>query len=265
MVGTLCLASFVLAAPNAELWPRWQQHDPESRQTIDHQFWALFLKRYLQTNDPSGIFRVAYQTVTKEDKILLSDYIRELSSLPILEYGLQEQAAYWINLYNALTIQLILDHFPVESILDIDISPGFFSFGPWDAKLISVDGVELSLNDIEHRILRPIWKDNRFHYAINCASLGCPNLAPVPYTSVNLEAALERGARAYINHPRGAFFKDGELSVSKIFNWFEEDFGGDEAGVITHLKKYASGNLADRLQDYRGELNYEYSWKLNAP
>ena len=264
VAGGIWLNYTVLAAPKAELWPRWQKHDPHSTQTIDHQAWTSFLKKYLDTRHPSGVYRMNYQTVTEADKRTLGSYLKKLTSLPISTYNRTEQAAYWINLYNALTIQVVLDHYPVESILDIDISPGFFNFGPWDAKLIMVENEDLTLNDIEHRILRPIWQDNRFHYAINCASVGCPNLAATAYTSNNLEMLLEQGAHAYINHPRGAVFRDGELLVSKIYTWFEEDFGGNEKGVIEHLKKYASGNLAKQLQNYQDDLDFEYDWQLNA-
>jgi len=264
-VGGIGANISLLAAPKAKLWPKWQKHDPNSTQTIDHQPWQSFLNRYLIHPHPSGVHRVNYQAVTADDKQLLADYLNKLTSLPISTYNPQEQAAYWINLYNALTIQVILDHYPVESILDIDISPGFFSFGPWDAKLITVEQEELTLNDIEHRILRPIWRDNRFHYALNCASLGCPNLVSRPYTGNNLESLLEQSARTYVNHPRGAVFIDGELRVSKIYDWFEEDFGGNEQGVIAHLKKYATGKLAEQLQTYHDDLDSEYDWKLNAP
>jgi len=185
--------------------------------------------------------------------------------------------AYWINLYNALTVQIVLTHYPVDSIRDIDIAPdvisGWFSDGPWGAKLLTVEEEQMSLDDIEHRILRPIWQDNRIHYAINCASLGCPNLAPVAYTSTNLEQLLDQGAREYINHPRGVLFKHGKLSVSSIYLWFSEDFGGDQAGILQHLRRYASGPLADTLRVYHGGLtslghtriHHHYDWRLNAP
>ncbi len=89
-----------------------------------------------------------------------------------------EQFPFWINLYNALTVKVVLDHYPVEIIRDIDISPGLFADGPWGKKLVTVEGEALSLDDIEHRILRPIWKDPRLHYVLNCAALGVPIFSP---------------------------------------------------------------------------------------
>ena len=128
-----------------------------------------------------------------------------------------------------------------------------------------IEGEKVSLDDIEHRILRPIWQDNRLHYALNCASLGCPNLAPMAYTSASMEQLLEQGARAYINHPRGASCQDGTCTLASIYVWFQEDFGGDSVGVRYHLLRYANDLLAAQLQAYRGTFKHDYDWHLNAP
>ena len=253
------------AAPKADLWPRWQKHDPANRQRIDHSVWNQFLKKYVIAPHPSGIHRVRYDTVTPEDRKALQSYLKQLQSLPISSYNRTEQKAYWINLYNGLTVEVILSHYPVQSILDIDIAPGWFSRGPFGAKLVTVEGDKLSLDDIEHRILRPIWKDNRVHYAVNCASLGCPNLQPVTYTASNLDQLLDQGAREYVNHPRGATLKGGKLQVSSIYIWFQEDFDGTNEGVLNHLHKYANPSLAKTLESYRGGLVHDYDWRLNVP
>jgi len=148
-----------------------------------------------------------------------------------------EQQAYWINLYNALTVQVVLDHYPVETIRDIDISPGLFSDGPWGKKLVTIEAEPVSLDDIEHRILRPIWRDPRIHYAVNCASVGCPDLLARAYRTDDMDQTLTANAVAYINSARGVALKGGEVSVSSIYDWFEADFGGNEAGVLKHLRQ----------------------------
>ena len=95
----------------------------------------------------------------------------------------------------------------------------------WKKKLLTIEGEEVSLNDIEHRILRPIWRDPRIHYAVNCASIGCPNLVSTPFTAENTEALLDQGARNYINHPRAVNISSkGKVTVSSIYSWFESDF-----------------------------------------
>lgn len=264
IIGMLLLGSSAQAAPKAELWARWQKHDPASRQQIDHGAWDRFLKQYVVTNDPAGIHRVRYHSVTPEDRKALKNYLQALQAIAVSDYQRPEQRAYWINLYNAATVDLILGRFPVASIRDINISPGLLARGPWGAKLLSVEGEKLSLDDIEHRILRPIWKDNRVHYALNCASLGCPNLQPVAYTAANIEELLERGAREFINHPRGVAIQNGRLRVSSIYVWFQEDFGGDAEGLMEHWQRYAGPRLADALDKYSGGLAHDYDWRLNG-
>jgi hypothetical protein len=261
--GVALLALF--GAPKADLWPRWEKHNPASTQRIDHAAWETFLKKYLVAPHPSGVNRVRYATVSPEDRSALKSYLGKLQGISIASYNRAEQRAYWINLYNAFTIDVVLSHYPVGSIRDIGISPGLLSRGPWDAKLLVIDGEKLSLNDIEHRILRPIWRDPRLHYAVNCASLGCPNLQPAAYTAENAETLLEKGARDYINHPRGLALKNGRLTVSSIYDWFKEDFGTTREALTQHWLKYADKNLADALKDYRGGLSYTYDWSLNGP
>jgi hypothetical protein len=164
----------------------------------------------------------------------------------------------------ALTVEIVLSCYPVESIRDISISPGLFSRGPWDAKLLTVEGEKLSLNDVEHRILRPIWQDARVHYSVNCASLGCPNLQPMAFTAENTDNLLERGAKEYVNHPRGVAVRNRKLRVSSIYVWFREDFGGNADDLMEHWREYAEGPLAEALQSYSGGLEHDYDWRLNG-
>ena len=254
----------VWAAPKAELWARWQKHDPANRKTIDHYAWDKFLKQYIVAPHPSGINRVRYQAVTPEDLKSLKIYLQEMQNVAISNYNRAEQKAYWINVYNAVTVDLVVARFPLKSIRDINISPGLLARGPWGAKLFSVEGERLSLDDIEHRILRPIWKDNRVHYALNCASLGCPNLQPASFTGENSETLLDRGAIDFVNHPRGVTIQKGQLRVSSIYVWFQEDFGRDPEELMEHWQKYANPPLAAALEKYSGGLAHDYDWRLNG-
>jgi hypothetical protein len=182
------------AAPKAELWPRWEAHVATSTQQVDHQAWDTFLNTYLIAQHPSGVNQVNYAAVTPKDRQALQAYLAALEATPVSALNRNEQMAYWINFYNALTVEVILDHYPVSSIRRINISPGLFTRGPWDAPLVEVEGQPLTLNDMEHRILRPIWRDARIHYAVNCASIGCPNLQPRAFTRANTEALMTKGA-----------------------------------------------------------------------
>ena len=261
--GLLMALSFAaLAAPKAELWERWSA-STLSKVGIDHAAWNDFVTRHVQPGT-DGINRIAYGKVSKADRAALAGYLEAMQRVAIRKFSRAEQRAYWINLYNAATVNVVLEHYPVDSILKIDISPGLFAKGPWKKKLLTVEGEKVSLDDIEHRILRPIWQDPRTHYAVNCASLGCPNLQPRAYTAGNMDELLDAGARAYVNHARGARLDKGRLTVSSIYVWFQSDFGGDDAGVIAHLRKYAAPELERQLAGVRRIAGHEYDWSLNG-
>jgi hypothetical protein len=265
VISLLALTAMTVPAaaqPKPDLWPRWLAHDETSRLSIDHGPWQALLSRRVSLA-ADGVARFAYAETTRDEKAALKAYLAGLSRVAISGHARPEQRAYWINLYNALTVDLILDRFPVESIRDISISPGFFSVGPWGRKLIEVEGEVLSLDDIEHRILRPIWKDPRLHYALNCASLGCPNLQATAFAAANAEALLDAAAREFVNHPRAARMVNGRLVVSSIYVWFREDFGGTDDGVIRHLDAHADPPLKQALRSARSVSAHDYDWRLN--
>ena len=264
MVSVLFLwKSPASAAPESKLWDRWFTHDETSTAIVDHSIWNNLLEEYVVFGD-DGINRVAYGWIIDGEREDLNRYIDNLSHVPVTALNRAEQRAYWINLYNALTVRVILDAGKIQSIRDIDISPGFFSNGPWGKELVSVEGEMLTLDDIEHRILRPIWQDPRIHYAVNCAALGCPNLWAAAVTAKNAEAYLDHGAKRFINHPRGSRVEDGRAVVSSIYKWFSEDFGGSDQTLIAHLKTYASNDLAAELDGVTDVMFEQYDWTLNA-
>lgn len=251
-----------LFAPSAKLWDKWLAHDPASTETVDHSAWAAFLETYLSKDD-AGVHRVAYGKVTDADKNALHGYLESLRGVRVAGLNRDEQMAYWINLYNALTVRVVIQFYPVKSIQDIDLGSGLFGSGPWDRDLIRIDGEMISLNDIEHRILRPIWKDPRVHYALNCASVGCPNLADAPYTGAHINAQLGAAARAFVNSPRALRFTDDGMVISKIYTWFSEDFGGSAQMILDHLSRHASSDTEVKILQSLDINAYEYDWSLN--
>ena len=250
-----------LFAPRARPWARWEGHDPGSARRVDHAAWDRFLRAHVRRH-ADGITRVAYGAVPGADRLALRAYLGGLAAVPVTRLARPEQFAFWVNLYNALTVLVVLDAYPVASIRDITLSPGLFARGPWDARLIEIEGEALTLNDVEHRILRPIWRDPRVHYAVNCASLGCPNLMPEAFTAARAEPLLEAGARDHVNHPRGVTARPDGLRVSSIYAWFAEDFGG-EAGVVPHLLRYAAPPLAEAIHRRPVLAGFGYDWSLN--
>jgi hypothetical protein len=223
-------------------------------ETVDHGIFGELLNKYVK----NGV--VDYQGFKKEED-RLGEYLKVLEKVKSEKLSREEQFAFYVNAYNAWTIQLILTDYPgIESIKDL----GSIFKSPWKKRICRIDGKLLTLDDIEHNILRPRFKDPRVHFAVNCASKGCPPLLSEPYVGGRLDAQLNRVTRAFINDP-GRYRLEGDtLYVSRIFKWFSEDFNGDVVGFFV---QYAEGDLKKKLKT-GGEgfkVKYlDYDWSLNG-
>lgn len=249
------------SAPTAELWERWTAHDPASTIVVGHERLQRFLDRYLVSGAAGGPSAVRYGAVTRDDRAALVSYLDDLQRVSPSGLSRDEQMAYWINLYNGRTVLLILEHYPVKSIRDIRF--GTSGAGPWDERLLTVEGERLSLNNIEHNILRPIWKDPRIHYAVNCASISCPELRSTVYTGAGIDRQLDAAARGYIASEQGVFASGGRLRLSSIYDWYRTDFGRNERAVLAHIARYAQEPMKSLLETFRDRIQYGYDWALN--
>ncbi|MDH3664099.1 MAG: DUF547 domain-containing protein [Alphaproteobacteria bacterium] len=263
----VCLAMLSLApeAPIADElqgFERWHQHDERSAMQVDHAPWEAFLLNYLRPG-ADGVHRVAYGEVNARDRRALSSYVDAMGEVDIAAYRRPEQMAYWINLYNALMVKLVLDHYPIASLRKLERPGAGSKSSPWNRPLIVIDRASLSLNDIEHRILKPIWNDPRIHYAITCAAVGCPNLQPIPFSGRRLDQQLSDAAMAYVNDPRCIEIENGELHVSSLYRWNFQAFGGSERAIIQHLMAYAEPELAMSLQSFDRLHGDRFDWRLN--
>ncbi|WP_299046828.1 DUF547 domain-containing protein [uncultured Tateyamaria sp.] len=258
-----CMPMERLFAPTADLMSdRWLRIATTPGREPDYAALNGFLDRY-HHQAADGTARVRYAQVTEADKGALETFLIAMQQVDPAQLDRNQQLAYWINLYNAQTIRVILDHYPVDSIRDI--GDGLLGLGPWADADLRVNGARLSLNDIEHGIIRPVFADPRIHYALNCAAVGCPNLAPQAWQGATLNAQLDAAEHAYIHDPRGVTLTgDGRVIVSKIYGWFREDFGGTEASVLAYIKSRANPDLRAAL-DASGQIGgYAYDWGLNA-
>lgn len=231
-------------------------------QTDLHTPWDLLLGAYVIESE-DGVNRFDYAGLRADGayRAALTAYIESLEATQVSTLSEAERFAFWANLYNAVTVRLIVDEAPENSIRQIRPRP--WSIGPWGVNRVEVEGRALSLDNIEHDIMRVEFEAPLVHYAVNCASIGCPNLMPRAWRSATLEADLEAGARAYINHPRGVTVTEDGLVVSRIYDWFNEDFGGSDAGVIAHVLRYAEPDLAQRIDGDIRINSYAYDWSLN--
>lgn len=219
--------------------------------------WGLYdelLNAYVSpgTKDNVSANLVDYRAIDRDPRFTeLVSEIREFD-VRLLNTD-QEKLAFYINAYNILTINLILENWPVDSIRDI----GNFFRGPWDRVVLENDDGRLTLDDIEHGIIRKL-NEPRIHFAVNCASLGCPDLRREAYRAELLDTQLEEQTRSFLNNPKGLRIENGDLRISRIFDWYEEDFdpfGGPAGFIGAYLPDL---NFADV------DANLRYNWSLNA-
>lgn len=240
------------------LWPLTGQSDPFSVETLpappDHQLWDKLLKKHV---DENGM--VNYEGFLK-DRGQLELYLNLLSkNAPDAEsWSRHEQLAYWINAYNAFTIRLIVDHYPLKSIAELHPNPGHPGGTIWHQKLFRVGGTNKSLDEIEHQILRKQFHEPRIHFAVVCASVSCPPLRREAYREGMLEEQLHDQAVRFINDPQRNKISSNKIEISQIFSWFQEDF--TKNGSLTDfLNHYANSTI-----NPKASVKYlNYNWGLN--
>lgn len=257
-----CLLLGACAEPAPRLWSRWTAHDESNHAPIDHHVWQAFLTRYVQPQTP-GRERLAYAAVTAADRARLDGYLHYLQQIPVSRYPLREQRAYWLNLYNARVVQLVLQHWPMQS-LDV-LQPGWLARtpGPFAAATLQVEAQAVSLDDIENRILRPYWGDPRTLYALCPARVGAPSLGAEAYTAEYLDEQLEARARAWVNGPQALHWHGSALRLAALYRRDAADFGAGSDAVLQHLRRYAAPALAQRLATVRGIDGYDDDPAIN--
>ena len=250
----ICQSANVYAAPSSKLVPFWNDSEESSLMEADHSAWGAILERYVDDKHPSGVNRFNYSAITKADKRSLENYLDYLQQLEPRQYNLKQQKAYWLNFFNAAVVNKILDSYPIDSSRGLG----------WGARSFEVVFQKVSLNTIEHGILRPIFKDPRILFALNAGSLSSGNILKVPYTEDNTEQLLEQLTIDFVNHPRGVLVENGRLRASKIFQWYIDDFGGNKKAVRNYIRRYANEELKAKIDRSKG-LSYGYDWTLNEP
>lgn len=221
---------------------------------VDHRIYAELLNKYLMDG------KVDYAGF-KSEEARLDQYLDLLGKVDPKSLPQAEQFAFYVNAYNAWTIKLILSRYPdLKSIKEL----GSLFKSPWQKEIVRLDGKVMTLDNVEHDILRPRFKDPRVHFAINCASISCPPLRNEPYRGDILDQQLDDATRSFLNHPTSYKFDDNAFYVSQIFKWFAEDFNNDPFGFYL---KYANEELKKKLEANRNKLEIkylDYDWGLNA-
>jgi hypothetical protein len=243
---SLVLASFI-TAPNTTT--------RNTAAPVDHTAFDALLKKHVTAKG-----RVSY-TGFKADEKAFNQYLESLSkNAPIDQLSKNEQMAYWINAYNAYTIRLILDNYPLESIKDIGPKNQIpFVNTPWAKKFFTIGGTKMSLDNIEHGTLRKKFNDPRIHFALVCASISCPPLRNEAYTAAKLDAQLDDQGRDFLNDPTKNKVGKDKAELSNYFNWYKGDWKQNGQSVVKWVNKYATTKMTDNT-----DVSFlDYNWKLN--
>lgn len=219
------------------------------QEVVDHSAWDQIL--VLNVTDDG---MVDYDGVIT-DVAVFYKYFRYLQDVaPESNWSREEKLAYWLNVYNATAMKMIIDEYPISSINDLE--------NPWKRKVFKSQNVRYSLDDIEHKILRK-FGDPRIHFLLNCGSVSSPRLWNTAYTSANITEALEERTKEFINDPQRNQINAGIVRVSMLFKWYAEDFASHSIDVIDFINQYANVKITNvnRLAD-RNFISYD--WNLNT-
>jgi hypothetical protein len=259
------VAAWIVAAGLLHAAPaRASAASPPSAHTVaapsaaDPQVHAAF-GRLLALYAVDGRVRYAAWAASRPDRQALHDYLARLQALDPAGLPRDDALAYWIDLYNAATLSLVLEHYPVRSIREI----GALAGSPWKSELVRVAGRELSLDAIENEILRPAFHDPRVHFALNCASVSCPPLAGQPFVGARIDEQLDGACRRALTDPRWTDLRVDRIRVTPIFDWYAADFQQAGLTVREFIARYRPADRAALLAPTRPLEFADYDWSLN--
>ena len=224
---------------------------PLNTAPLTHGAWTDLLEKHV---DEEG--NVDYQGF-QQDSLILNAYLDRLGqTLPSIQWSREEQLAYWINAYNAFTVKVIIDNYPLKSIRELHTIPGVATV--WHKDFFTIGGKSMDLNTIEHKILRVFYDEPRIHFAINCASLSCPVLRREAYTAEQLEEQLTQQAQIFLSQPIRNQIASDRVALSPIFSWFRKDFVKNGT-LIEFLNQYTPVPIKEDAK-----ISYlRYDWSLN--
>lgn len=232
-----------------------------SKRFINHGPWQRFLDTYaIESRD--GVV-IAYDAVPTEGRVLLDSYLAFLQRIDWAQLDRREQLAAWINLHNAASVSIVLEQLPFRRVSYLK-SPPVTERGPFAERRFSVEGVPLSCEEIAHVVLRGRSTDPRILYTLHGASLGGPRIAKQAYRGRSINRQLDDAARRFVNMAEVVERHRGALRVSNLYRWFRSDFGGDDAAILAHLRRYANRDTKALIANARRIDGYQYDWDLDA-
>lgn len=260
---SLAYTPTVSAAPKAELIEFWDDSEALSIMQVDHSDWQDILTAYVDDQHPSGVNRFDYASVTPRDAAKLKSYLSYLQKMEPRQLNSEEAKAFWINLYNAILVDKIVDAYESGSRRAINrlMNGGVESRA---LKRVSAELLmqEISLNDIQHGILRPIWKDPRVHFALSNGALSGANIQKTAFTGSNNEELLEKAKAEFMQHPRAVRVEGNSLVLNSVFEWYAADFGDSKSAVLAYISENTSDAMRQAM-DGLSRISFDYNWDLN--
>jgi hypothetical protein len=263
-VLAVVFAPIANAAPKAELIKFWDDSEPQSIMQVDHSAWQEILTAYVDDQHISGVNRFDYGSVTPADALKLKNYLSYLQKLEPRQLNSEEAKAFWINLYNAILVDKIVAAYESGSMRAINrLMNGGVDSRAWGRVEAEVVMQEISLNDIEHGILRPIWKDPRVHFAISTSTLGGASIQKTAFKGDNNEQLLEKAKVEFMQHPRAVRVTGNGLILNSVFDWYASDFGANADEVLAYVRDNTSDATRQAMLDL-SRPSFDYNWDLNA-
>ena len=248
-------ANTAYSAPRSKLIEFWDDREESSSLKMDYSVWNELLANHVVLAESPDINRFDYGAITDVDRARLASFISYMESMEPRQMNSLEQKAYWLNLFNACLIKYLIEAEPKRSVREL-------GGRLWRRDMAYISMQDVSLDNIEHGILRPIFNDPRVHFSLVAGTIGSGELSPIAFTADNVEQLLEENTHKFINHPRGVKIEGNKIIVSQIFRWYRADFGGNTQGVREFILRYLDEEKKAAFENIKS-LDYEYSWRLN--
>ncbi len=256
MVRYVIVASYLLMpiTLQAQEAMKFFMRDGSKTSSIDYSNYEDFLKGYI-TLSADGVSYLDYKNINANEHQLLKNQIRLMEGVFITNYKKQIQLGYWLNLYNIIVLDEVLNNYPIDNIRDIR--------NVFTDKKVTIQNLQLSLDDIEHKIIRPIFKDYRIHAALNVASISSGRLMAKAYGN-NINEELQDAMAAWFRRSNVFRIEGNNIHLVRVFDWYKEDFGNSESVMLNIISQHLTPSENLRLQRLSDKtVIYNYNWSLN--
>lgn len=269
LVCLLCaVAGSALATPqpaaNRQPIEKFAADFPLSTKTVSHVYFDNLLEAAVRRDERSGINLIFYDGLGEQAVSVLEAYLRILQRAEVSKLNRAEQLAFWLNLYNAGSLYKTLGHLPARSSIEKKYLPDQDSSNGWREPWLTVEGVTVSLNDVQYRILYAYWPPELVVYGLSCPALGCPDFPTRAYRARDVEERLRQAARDFVNRNRNVRLKKGKLRLSSLYLWQRETIWGDDQSILNHLRAHAEGKLKAALASVETIHETRFDWHINA-